>query len=92
MDPTYSESDLQTLKKEYRFFIELNMERINAELNNQPFVIKASIQAEEKDRNQQLNLYRSRQQEKNAKLDFYNAQVNQKRDAVKVALRSTRQK
>lgn len=84
LDPTYSESDLQTLKKNIAFY-ELNMERINAELNNQPFVIKASIQAEEKDRNQQLNLYRSRQQEKNAKLDFYNAQVNQKRDAVKVA-------
>lgn len=84
LDPTYSESDLQTLKKNIAFY-ELNMERINAELNNQPFVVKANIQADDKDRNQQLSLYRSRQQEKRAKLDYYNAQINQKQDAVKVA-------
>ena len=84
LDPTYSESDLQTLKKNIAFY-ELNMERINAELNNQPFVVNANIQADDKDRNQQLSLYRSRQQEKRAKLDYYNAQINQKQDAVKVA-------
>lgn len=84
LDPTYSESDLQTLKKNIAFY-ELNMERINAELNNQPFVFKANIQADEKDRNQQMNLYRSRQQEKQAKLDYYNAQIAQKQDAVNVA-------
>lgn len=84
LDPTYSESDLQALKKNIAFY-ELNMERINAELSGQPFVIKSSIQADDKDRNQQLNLYNSRKQEKQAKLDYYNAQINQKRDAVQVA-------
>lgn len=84
LDPTYSESDLQALKKNIAFY-ELNMERINAELTNQPFVMKANIQADAKDRHQQFSLYRSRQQEKQAKLDYFNAQVNQKQDAVKVA-------
>ncbi len=86
LDRTMSESDLNALKKEIGYY-DINIRRIMAELGNKPFLAEAGAGEgyDSKDLLQQMSLYQSRQSEKNAKLVFYDAQIRQKEDAVRVA-------
>jgi hemolysin D len=86
LDRTMSESDLNALKKEIGYY-DINIRRIMAELGNKPFLaeVGAGEGYDSKDLLQQMSLYQSRQSEKNAKLVFYDAQIRQKEDAVRVA-------
>lgn len=83
LDPTYTEADLNTLKKDIAYY-ELNLERVLAELGNKPFIIPNNPNYNEKDKMQQTALYESRVAEKNAKINYYDAQINQKQDVVNV--------
>lgn len=86
LDRTMSESDLNALKKEIAYY-DLNIRRIMAELGNKPFMTEAEAGAgfDSKDMIQQMSLYQSRQSEKKARLEFYDAQIRQKEDSVRVA-------
>lgn len=86
LDRTMSESDLNALKKEISYY-DINIRRIMAELSNKPFMIEAGAasQYDSKDLIQQMSLYQSRQSEKTAKLEFYDAQIRQRDDGVRVA-------
>ncbi|MCQ2359477.1 MAG: HlyD family type I secretion periplasmic adaptor subunit [Phascolarctobacterium sp.] len=84
LDRTVSESDLNAVKKNIAFY-ELNIERINAELENRPLIIPADKDYDEKDRLQQQSLYNSKMMEKNAKTEYFDSQIRQKQDAVMVA-------
>ena len=84
LDRTMSESDLNALKKEIAYY-DINIRRILAELENKPFVPGAGSEVDSKDFVQQMSLYNSRQSEKKAKLEFYDAQISQKEDSVRVA-------
>lgn len=84
LDRTMSESDLNTLKKEIAYY-DINIRRILAELENKPFVPGAGSEVDSKDFIQQTSLYNSRQSEKKARLEFYDAQIRQKDDSVRVA-------
>lgn len=81
LDPTVTEADLNSLKKDLAYY-ELNLERVMAELANKPFVVTPGKAYEEKDKLQQLSLYNSRIAEKTARINYYDAQINQKQDAV----------
>lgn len=83
LDPTVTEADLNTLKKDIAYY-ELNLERVLAELSNKPFIIPDNPNYNEKDKMQQMALYESRVAEKNAKVNYYDAQINQKQDVVNV--------
>lgn len=89
LDPTVSEADLNTLKKDIAYY-ELNLERVAAELNNKPFVIPENPNYADKDKIQQRALYDSRMAENRAKLNYYDAQINQKQDVVNVHQASLR--
>ena len=84
LDRTMSESDLNALKKEIAYY-DTNIRRILAELEEKPFVAGAGSQPDSRDFIQQMSLYQSRQSEKRAKLEFYDAQIRQKEDSVRVA-------
>ena len=84
LDRTMSESDLNALKKEIAYY-DINIRRVLAELENKPFVPGAGGEVESKDFVQQMSLYNSRQSEKKARLEFYDAQIRQKEDSVRVA-------
>ncbi len=84
LDRTMSESDLNALKKEIAYY-DTNIRRIMAELEEKPFLPEAGSPVDSKDFVQQMSLYRSRQSEKKAKLEFYDAQIRQKEDSVRVA-------
>lgn len=84
LDRTMSESDLNALKKEIAYY-DTNIRRIMAELEDKPFVAGEGSQTDSRDFIQQMSLYRSRQSEKRAKLEFYDAQIRQKEDSVRVA-------
>ena len=84
LDRTMSESDLNALKKEIAYY-DTNIRRILAELEDKPFVAGEGSQTDSRDFIQQMSLYRSRQSEKRAKLEFYDAQIRQKEDSVRVA-------
>ena len=84
LDRTMSESDLNALKKEIAYY-DINIRRILAELENKPFVPGAGGEVDSKDFVQQMSLYNSRQSEKKARLEFYDAQIRQKEDSVRVA-------
>ncbi len=84
LDRTMSESDLNALKKEIAYY-DTNIRRIMAELEDKPFLPEAGSPVDSKDFVQQMSLYRSRQSEKKAKLEFYDAQIRQKEDSVRVA-------
>lgn len=84
LDRTMSESDLNALKKEIAYY-DINIRRILAELENKPFVPGTSGEIDTKDFVQQMSLYNSRQSEKKARLEFYDAQIRQKDDSVRVA-------
>ena len=83
---TMSESDLNALKKEISYY-DINIRRIMAELSDKPFLAEAGAGSgyDSKDLIQQMSLYQSRQSEKRAKLEFYDAQIRQKEDSVRVA-------
>lgn len=83
LDPTVSEADLNTLKKDIAYY-ELNLERVLAELSDKPFVIPDNPNYADKDKIQQRALYHSRMAEKQAKVNYYDAQINQKQDVVNV--------
>ena len=86
LDRTMSESDLNALKKEISYY-DINIRRIMAELSDKPFLAEAGAGSgyDSKDLIQQMSLYQSRQSEKRAKLEFYDAQIRQKEDSVRVA-------
>ena len=84
LDRTMSESDLNALKKEIAYY-DINIRRILAELENKPFVPRVGGEVDSKDYVQQMSLYNSRQSEKKARLEFYDAQIRQKDDSVRVA-------
>jgi hemolysin D len=84
LDRTMSESDLNALKKEIAYY-DTNIRRILAELEDKPFLPEAGSPVDSKDFIQQMSLYRSRQSEKKAKTEFYDAQIRQKEDSVRVA-------
>ncbi len=84
LDRTMSESDLNALKKEIAYY-DTNIRRIIAELEDKPFLPDTDSPLDSKDFIQQVSLYRSRQSEKKAKLDYYDAQIRQKEDSVRVA-------
>ena len=86
LDRTMSESDLNALKKEIGYY-DINIRRIMAELGNRPFMTEVGdgSKYDSKDLIQQMSLYQSRQSEKTAKLEFYDAQIRQKEDSVRVA-------
>ncbi len=84
LDRTMSESDLNALKKEIAYY-DTNIRRIMAELEDKPFLPDTNSPLDSKDFIQQMSLYRSRQSEKKAKLDFYDAQIRQREDSVRVA-------
>ena len=84
LDRTMSESDLNALKKEIAYY-DINIRRILAELENKPFVPGAGGEIDSKDFVQQMSLYNSRQSERKARLEFYDAQIRQKEDSVRVA-------
>lgn len=84
LDRTMSESDLNALKKEINYY-NTNIRRIMAELENKPFMPEAGSPSDSKDFIQQMSLYRSRQSEKKARLEFYDAQIRQKEESVRVA-------
>ena len=84
LDRTMSESDLNALKKEIAYY-DMNIKRILAELEDKPFVPDTGNAADTKDFIQQMSLYNSRQSEKKARLEFYDAQIRQKEDSVRVA-------
>ena len=84
LDRTMSESDLNALKKEIAYY-DTNIRRILAELEDRPFMPEAGNPVDSKDFVQQMSLYKSRQSEKRAKLEFYDAQIRQKEDSVRVA-------
>lgn len=84
LDRTMSESDLNALKKEIAYY-DINIRRILAELEDKPFVPGAGSEVDTKDFVQQMSLYNSRQSEKKARLEFYDAQIRQKDDSVRVA-------
>ena len=79
LDRTMSESDLNALKKEISYY-DINIRRIMAELSDKPFLAEAGAGSgyDSKDLIQQMSLYQSRQSEKRAKLEFYDAQIRQK--------------
>lgn len=83
LDPTYTESDLNTLRKDIAYY-ELNIERIMAELSDKPFVIPVNASYTEKDKAEQMALYNSRKAEKDAKNSYYDAQIAQKQDVVNI--------
>ncbi len=84
LDRTMSESDLNALKKEIAYY-DINIHRILSELENKPFVPSAGGEADPGDFSRQMSLYNSRQSEKTARLEFYDAQIRQKEDSVRVA-------
>ena len=84
LDRTMSESDLNALKKEIAYY-DINIRRIMAELEDRPFVPGTDGEIDSKDFAQQMSLYNSRRSEKNARLEFYEAQIRQKDDSVRVA-------
>ena len=84
LDRTMSESDLNALKKEIAYY-DINIRRILAELENKPFVPGAGGEIDSKDFVHQMSLYNSRQSERKARLEFYDAQIRQKEDSVRVA-------
>ena len=84
LDRTMSESDLNALKKEIAYY-NTNIRRIMAELEDKPFMPEAGSPVDSKDFVQQMSLYRSRQSEKKAKMEYYDAQIRQKEDSVRVA-------
>ena len=84
LDRTMSESDLNALKKEIAYY-DINIRRVLAELENKPFVPGSGGEVESKDFVQQMSLYNSRQSERKARLEFYDAQIRQKEDSVRVA-------
>ena len=84
LDRTVSESDLNALKKEIAYY-DISIRRILAELENKPFVPGAGGEVDSKDFVQQMSLYNSRQSERMARLEFYDAQIRQKEDSVRVA-------
>ncbi len=84
LDRTMSESDLNALMKEISYY-DINIRRILAELSDKPFLTEAIAGFDSKDLIQQMSLYQSRQSEKKAKLEFYDAQIRQKDDSVRVA-------
>ena len=84
LDRTMSESDLNALKKEIAYY-DINIRRVLAELENKPFVPGSGGEVESKDFVQQMSLYNSRQSERKARLEFYDAQIRQKEDSIRVA-------
>ena len=84
LDRTMSESDLNALKKEIAYYA-IYIRRILAELENKHFVPGAGGEADPGDFSRQMSLYNSRQSEKTARLEFYDAQIRQKEDSVRVA-------
>ncbi len=84
LDRTMSESDLNALKKEISYY-DINIRRILAELSDKPFMAETGTGFDPRDMAQQMSLYQSRQSEKKAKLEFYDAQIRQKEDSVRVA-------
>lgn len=84
LDRTMSESDLNALKKEIAYY-DINIRRIMAELENRPFVPGTDGEIDSRDYVQQMSLYNSRQSEKKARMEFYDAQIRQKEDSVRVA-------
>ena len=84
LDRTMSESDLNALKKEIAYY-DINIRRILAELADKPFLSEVGTGFDSKDMAQRMSLYQSRQSEKRAKLEFYDAQIRQKDDSVRVA-------
>ena len=88
LDRTMSESDLNALKKELSHY-DMAIKRAEAELQNKPFVVKVgSDKGLLRDYMQQKSLYDTRQMEKRAKLNFYDAQIRQKEDTVRTAYSS----
>lgn len=83
LDPTMTEADLNSLKKDIAYY-EMNLRRVLAELEDKPFVLENNVNYDEKDRVQQMALYNSRIAEKQAKLNYFNAQIRQKQDVVTV--------
>lgn len=83
LDPTVTQADLNALKKDISYY-ELNLERVMAELADKPFKVPEGKTYEEKDKLQQQSLYNSRMAEKHAKVNYYDAQINQRQDAVTV--------
>ena len=79
-----SESDLNALKKEIAYY-NTSIRRIMAELEDKPFLPEIDSPIDSKDFAQQMSLYRSRQSEKKARMEFYAAQIKQKEDNVQVA-------
>lgn len=84
LDRTMSESDLNALKKEISYY-DINIRRILAELADKPFMPETGTGFDPMDMAQQMSLYQSRQSEKRAKMEFYDAQIRQKEDSVRVA-------
>ena len=84
LDRTMSESDLNALKKEIAYY-NTSIRRIMAELEDKPFLPEIDSPIDSKDFAQQMSLYRSRQSEKKARMEFYAAQIKQKEDNVQVA-------
>ena len=84
LDRTMSESDLNALKKEISYY-DINIRRILAELSDKPFMAETGTGFDPRDMAQQMSLYQSRQSEKRAKMEFYDAQIRQKEDSVRVA-------
>ena len=84
LDRTMSESDLNALKKEISYY-DINIRRILAELADKPFMSETGTGFDPRDMAQQMSLYQSRQSEKRAKMEFYDAQIRQKEDSVRVA-------
>lgn len=83
LDPTVTEADLNSLKKDIAYY-EMNLTRVLAELEGKPFVLDRTKPYEEKDVVQQTSLYQSRMAEKEAKLNYYEAQIKQRQDVVTV--------
>lgn len=85
LDRTMSESDLNALKKDLIHY-DMVIKRAEAELQNKPFVVKVGSNRELlRDYSQQKSLYDTRQMEKRAKLQFYDAQIRQKEDNMQTA-------
>jgi hemolysin D len=84
LDTTFSQADVARIRKEFAYY-SLEIERLTAERENQPFTPKLQPGMDEKDIELQQRLYQSRQEAHASKMATAIANVNQNIAAVAVA-------